>query len=152
MRCGKADLERSDSLKKKILFLSILILSTCLAFSENSTLEFQSIVRIDADGKLINDDKVKPGSELMTEMKYVRRGFPEESQTIFYIELYDAQGHCLLKDEQKKPALEGGRRDRYKLNIPPDASGHYLIVFTVKVLSEGKVLSQVSKNFPFVVV
>ena len=150
MRYGKARLERNDLLKKKFITFSVFFLFTCLAFSEDSALEFQSIVRIDADGHVLNDDKVKPGSDLMTEMKYVRRGFSVDAQTLFHIELYDAQGHCLLKDEQKKPALEGGRRDRYKLNIPSNASGHYLIVFTIQVITDGKVLSEVSKNFPFV--
>lgn len=135
--------------KKILLCSSFLLVFLTRVFSEGSLLELQYLARVDAQGHYIEDPKVKPGSDMMVQVRYIRKGFSEEAQTVLHVEVYDPLGKLLLQDDLKRSSLEGVRRDRYRLAVPPDASGHYLIVFTIRVMNKDQVISEVSKNFPF---
>ncbi|MBI1884357.1 MAG: hypothetical protein HYS08_09175 [Chlamydiae bacterium] len=144
-------------MKRITAFILLLAFNPSFLQAETgASLELYNLSLMDEKGQEVSEGTVQPGAQLTLEMKYGRRGFPTNSLTTLEVELYDPTGEILLQDSVERPFTEGDRLDRYRVNIPANAAGKFLLALTIRV-SEGEadtesaaqVLAEVSKTIPF---
>lgn len=140
-----------SSMKHVTIFFSFLLLLGVVGLiaQQGSSLEVVSLGLHDEAGMDVSGKIVRPSSHLTLEMKYNRRGFPKEILTTLEIQLFDTQGNVLLQDKLDRPPLEGTRKDSYKIDIPRDAQGKFLVVLTLRVSQGDQIFSEVTKTVPF---
>lgn len=138
------------SFRKVFFIISLSFLFSPFALeAQSSLLELQYLKLLNSEGKSVRKSMVKPGDELTLEFRYTCRGFSKESVVKLTVELFDAQGNSKLSDELKREIIEGMRIDRYKLVVPQNISGQFLVVLTLQVLQKDQTLSEVVKTAPF---
>jgi len=133
-----------------LLFLTFSFLIGNISLNaEGSSLEFNYLKLLNAQGVPVKEKEVKPEDQLTLELQYTCRGFSKESVVKIKVELFDTQGNSKLSDELTREIIEGTRIDRYKLVVPQNISGQFLVVLTLQILQEDQVLSEVVKTAPF---
>lgn len=114
-----------------------------------SSLELEYLLLYNDRMEDLRGKSVAAGSVLFVQVRYDREGFPSESLTTVHIEIFDAGGNRVLRDMLERPMMEGTRLDRYRFKVPPEASGRFLVVVTVRVNQGQQNLAEVTKTIPF---